>query len=142
MSVVEKVKEGAMVKKWFVESEKTEYALRVEFDDRGLVDEVEIRQTYYPIHPYSNYVSNVLKIKYVGGELPYEIEVYTVRMSWGGTGSDKVLKLRFNDYSGETPAFLRGDVILSIKNVEDLKEYIKDVGSWLKDLIDTTVLRR
>ena len=137
MSVMvgERVREERVVERMFDEDVHTSWRLVAEdVDGDGYADFVKIEKYFYPMPKYGNHVKTVVNI-HAEADGGFRFEVYSVRQSWGGTGSDKLLKLYFNDYA-ETPFFMRFDEIKKIKNVEDIKRYVKDIAEYIHELAD------
>jgi hypothetical protein len=108
-------------------------------DNDGNADFVKVEEYYYPLKGYGNHIKFVLDI-YEEDDGGYKFELFTVRQSWYGTGSEKGLELYFNDY-GETPIFMWFEEIEKIENVNALKDYIQTITrylNWLVDMIDLT----
>jgi len=138
--VKEKVWEERVVERRFDEDVYTSWRLFAEdTDGDGYADFVKIEKYFYPMPKYGNHVKTVVDI-YAEADGGFRFEVYSVRQNWGGTGSDELLKLYFNDYA-ETPFFMWFDEIKNIKSVEDIKKYVRDIAEYiygLADMIDLT----
>jgi len=138
--VKEKVWEERVVERRFDEDVYTSWRLFAEdTDGDGYADFVKIEKYFYPMPKYGNHVKTVVDI-YAEADGGFRFEVYSVRQNWGGTGSDELLKLYFNDYA-ETPFFMWFDEIKNIKSVEDIKKYVRAIAEYiygLADMIDLT----
>jgi hypothetical protein len=134
VEVKEEVREERVVEMRFDEDEYTSWRLFAkDTDGDGYADFVQIEKS-----KYGNHVKTVVNI-YAEADGGFRFEVYSVRQNWGGTESDELLKLYFNDYA-ETPFFMWFNEIKDIKSVRDIIRYVRDIAEYIHGLADMIIM--
>jgi len=130
--------EGEPVVKRFegeeVEQGKIVYEIEYNFDEGiNLATRAVIRRIWYPIWPYGNYVMHKLEVTLDGGDMC--INVSRIRMSWNGTGADRIAKvcLDVSEFEHYEIPLLNLNELDKINTVNDVKEYLNEVLRFVKD---------
>jgi len=110
-----------------------EYLLEYSVNERNEVKHVRITKILYPLKCCLNNIQTVIEIG-EGEKEFYKINIYRVRNGWNGSGRDNLFLIEFSDYADESPAFLTLDTLEMINSIDLLREYIKDIIEYVRDV--------
>jgi hypothetical protein len=112
------------------------YVINVEINDEdtNYVKNATFEVYWYPVFPYGNYVSKVLKISEEDGNIVFDR--FTIRMSWNGTGRDDIGRIIVKDVFEETPFLLLKEFYEEIDSAEDFEQKLNEIIEFIKEYAD------
>jgi len=93
---------------------------------------IELKKIHYPIWPYSNNVTDKLKIAVEGSRM--SVAVIESRDGWNGTGAEVISVVEIDIDGVDVDELLTK--IISASDISDVKTAFEHVKSFLKDYVD------